>query len=210
MSLNASEDFDKLLEEWKAKYQQNQSCLLTAPPELTTNSKFMLEMVKMDGRLLFYIDNNLNQNEEIAMAAVQQNGLALEFVHYELKQNNFNINYDAVTQNGLALVSVAPNFKKDLDIVIRAIIQSPEAIQYVLPGTTGVEQLVELSAIANRQERFDKGFALLNELQPPIIKGAQDDAEFGENAKYCGFFPPVDENLSNQKNTPQVQDSPAP
>ena len=56
--------------------------------EQANNREYVLNIVKKDGKLLDFASKELQDDKEIAMAAVEQNPIALEFVSTRLKGYN--------------------------------------------------------------------------------------------------------------------------
>jgi hypothetical protein len=122
-----------------------------------------LDVVLEDGLQLQAMDQRFKNNFGIAIAAVQQNGLALEHVGGKLRgnvllfrkivlaavrqnglvlrdvgeklQGDTEIILAAVTQNGLALEHVWKERRAESDILAAAIMQNPEAVQFLSPVT---------------------------------------------------------------------------
>ena len=83
---------------------------------------------------------------EIALAAVSQNGLALEHVSFDLKRD-YQIVKAAVTQNGLALRLVHSALKDDPDIALAAVRQNGLAIELTPIGMKHDRQISLASAM---------------------------------------------------------------
>ena len=68
---------------------------------------------------------------EIVMAAVTQNGMALQFAA-EFLRGNREIVMAAVASDGMALQFASHELKKDDDVVLAAVMQNILALQYAL------------------------------------------------------------------------------
>jgi hypothetical protein len=89
---------------------------------------------------------NAQMDPEIALAAVSQNGLALEHVSFDLKRD-YQIVKAAVTQNGLALRLVHSALKDDPDIALAAVRQNGLAIELTPIGMKHDRQISLASAM---------------------------------------------------------------
>jgi hypothetical protein len=101
------------------------------PEKLRCDRECILAAVKENGMALKLIKNhgktNLENDPEVVYEAVCQNGLAIEHASQERKKD-YEIARAAVAQNGLALKHI-PNPSKE--IIIEAIHQNPDAEQFV-------------------------------------------------------------------------------
>jgi len=91
-------------------------------------------VVCMDGMQLRQAQ--YKSNTAIAMAAVMQNGHALQYAALALKYNPQDakaIAMAAVEQNGLALEHVPPLLKRDADVVAAAVAKDPFALKHAPP-----------------------------------------------------------------------------
>jgi hypothetical protein len=103
----------------------------------------MLAAVRQDGMALEFLST---MDPEIALAAVRQNGLALEHVSFDLKRD-YEIVKAAVTQNGLALRLVHSALKDDPDIALAAVHQNGLAIELTPIGMKHDRQISLASAM---------------------------------------------------------------
>ncbi|WP_119343294.1 DUF4116 domain-containing protein [Facilibium subflavum] len=78
-----------------------------------------------------YLAENLKTNLDIAKAALQNNGFAIQYFSYDLIANNPDIAMLAVTQNGLAIKYLAEFIEAHPEIAIAAVKQTPFALQYL-------------------------------------------------------------------------------
>ena len=97
--------------------------------KLIKDQEVILAAVKKDGLALQYADEDLKKDEEIVLAAVKQNGLALQYAHKDLRKNK-KVVLAAVEQNGLALEYASERLKNDTKIVLAAVNQDERALQY--------------------------------------------------------------------------------
>lgn len=87
--------------------------------------RLCLEAVKLDGELLFVVEERL-RTPEICMAAVRQNGCAIYWAPVQTPE----LALAAVRQNGRALRYVDPPLRT-LEIINAAIEQNPEAARFI-------------------------------------------------------------------------------
>ncbi|NGX44273.1 MAG: hypothetical protein K1060chlam3_00439, partial [Candidatus Anoxychlamydiales bacterium] len=72
---------------------------------------------------------DLKKDKEIVLAAVKQNGWAIQYAHEDLKKDK-EIVLAAVKQNGNTLSSAHEELTKDKEIVLAAVKQADEALEY--------------------------------------------------------------------------------
>ena len=82
---------------------------------------------------------------EIVLAAVKQNGLALDYAAVELQANR-EIVLVAVKQNGLALEYVAVELRADHGIVLAAVLENEESLQHASEEIRKRNRLIALFA----------------------------------------------------------------
>jgi hypothetical protein len=104
-----------------------------------------LDLLKDDGILLSKLGAELKSDPEIVLAAVHQNGFALQFASQEL-QNNFSIVFAAVQQDSDALEFASKNLQNDSEIVLAAVSQNGKSLQYASTELRNDREIV-LSAV---------------------------------------------------------------
>ena len=92
----------------------------------------MLRRVREDGLQLRDASDVLRADREVVLAAVRQNGLALQFARHKLRTTDRDVVLAAVRQNGLALqfVDAGLNFDRD-GVALEAVQRTGGALQYV-------------------------------------------------------------------------------
>ena len=88
-----------------------------------------LNAVTQNGLIIEYLSDRLKQDRRIVLAAAKQNGYALMHVSPNLRDDK-GIALIAVCQNGLTLFHVSDRLKNDREIVKAAIRQNSSAIKY--------------------------------------------------------------------------------
>lgn len=75
--------------------------------------------IKIDGRRLKFVSDDIRNNYDLCLSAVRNNGLALQFVPGQLR-NNRDIVFSAVEENSYAIHFVSENFQyiNDLSKII--------------------------------------------------------------------------------------------
>lgn len=111
------------------------------PEKLRCDRECILGAVKENGMALKLIKDhgktNLENDQEVVYEAVCQNGLAIEHASDERKKD-YEIARAAVAQNGLALKHI-PNPSKE--IIMEAIRQNPDAYQFSPWGMWGIKDV---------------------------------------------------------------------
>ena len=89
----------------------------------------VLAAVKQDGYALDDADESLKKDKEIVLAAIKENGRALEYADESFKKDK-EIVMAAVKQDGYALKYADESFRKDREIVIAAVKNSGALLEY--------------------------------------------------------------------------------
>ena len=125
----------------KGNNESKQQHMHSATQEQLHDPIFILAAVQKDGLALRYCSHGipptghdmlstaLQNNLQIVMAAVKQNGRSLEYVHPALKANA-DVCRAAVTQNGLSLRFVSMNLQDDINMCRLACQQNPWSLQH--------------------------------------------------------------------------------
>jgi hypothetical protein len=85
--------------------------------------------------LFRYVETSIKSNKELALLAINQDGLLLKYCGNTLK-DDFDLVMKAVQNNGLALEFASEKLKKDTKIVKQAIKQSGEASNFAADNFT--------------------------------------------------------------------------
>jgi Domain of unknown function (DUF4116) len=103
----------------------------------------------INGEALKLIPHKLRARE-LCQIAVESNGLALQYVPEEIKQNNPELWMSAVKQNGLALEFVPNDMRKPLEVCRAALDQNGMALAFVpARQRQGKEELVRIALNQN-------------------------------------------------------------
>ena len=97
------------------------------PEQFRGEEGFMLAAVKQNGKALEYATQELRRDREIVIAAVNQHGWALEDADDELKRDR-EIVLAAINQDGYALKFAASELRRDREIVLTAVNQRGDAV----------------------------------------------------------------------------------
>jgi hypothetical protein len=101
------------------------------PTFLSTKESALILLRRSPHSMIFrHLSLDLQIDKEIVLAAVQINGLNLQYLNPEFKAKR-KITIVALEQNGMALKYVDPCFKDDVEMALIAIKNNPDAIQYV-------------------------------------------------------------------------------
>ena len=112
---------------------------------LKSKKTIALNAVNKDGYNLYKLKDFQN-DKDVVLAAVQQNGFALKYASEELKKDR-EIVLAAVRQNGYAL-EYASELKKDREIVLAAVRQNGYALEYASEHLKA-DRMIVLVAIKN-------------------------------------------------------------
>ena len=89
-------------EDWISRLEDVEDFIEEAPAWVRRNRNIVLAAVKQNGRALEDAHDDLKKDKEVVMAAVKQNGGALEDAHDDLKRD-MEVALQAVKQDILAL-----------------------------------------------------------------------------------------------------------
>ena len=129
------------------------------PEKLKNNHKVILAAVKEDGYALEYTTNELKGNREIVLAAVEENAFALQYATDELKDNR-EIVLAAVKKHGTALKFASHNLKGDPEIVLAAIEKDFNALEYA--SNHDDDYTCTLAIIADSIKKNQQGAVMLH------------------------------------------------
>ena len=150
-------------------------------------------------------------NKEIVLAAVTQNGFALEYAP-EL-QNDKEIVLEAVQQNGLALQYASENLRKDTDFMLAAVKQNVSMLRYVsedLKGNTdfmlaAVKQNGEALAYASDELRNDPKIMFNALTTPSNTKKLEAPSNSGSSGSRSSLKEPLlRKDKTNPNKTPRI------
>ena len=89
----------------------------------------MLAAVQENGFALEHASEELKNDKDVVLAAVQQTGFALMYAGAELQEDK-DIALTAVKQNGRALYEASEQLKNDRDVVLAAVKQKGHALMF--------------------------------------------------------------------------------
>jgi hypothetical protein len=95
----------------------------------SSDSHIVLAALQQNGAALQYASDELRAKRAIVLAAVQENGWALQYALEDLKADR-EIVFAAVQQNGSALQYASEDLKKDRAVVLAAVQENGLALQY--------------------------------------------------------------------------------
>lgn len=136
-------------------------------PKKTNNKEYMLDKVAKDYKALAFASDNLKNDYDIALAAVNQNGTAIKIISDKFKKNR-EIIMAAVKTSGRALEFTDKKFKVDKDVVLAAVQQSGGALEFA-PKRLTKDRNIILTAVktsgmalkfADNKFKDDKGIVL--------------------------------------------------
>ena len=139
-------------------------------PALNIVKEVALAAVTQNGLALQFAHSSLQNDNHVVMAAVTQNGLALQFAHSSL-QNDNHVVMAAVTQNGLALQFAHSSLRNKCGVVMAAVTQNNNAFHYACDGVVNL----------NHSLRAYAGFY-------PKFRDAHMDGCHRENCEHCKSY----------------------
>lgn len=98
---------------------------------LRANRPFCLDIVRQNGRAYEFVVHR--HDRKLAMAAVKNNGLILEYAPRELRSDKIIV-MRAVKNRGGALSFASPNLRQNIDIVLAAVKSEPCALEWASEG----------------------------------------------------------------------------
>ena len=102
--------------------------------EMKSIFRCVVLLIPVIGNIIVGIYDFIKHKQKDSMlAAVRQNGWALQFAHEDLKRDR-DVVLAAVRQNGLVLQFAHEDLRRDRDVVLAAIEQNPWALQFAHQG----------------------------------------------------------------------------
>ena len=120
--------------------------------ELRKDKEVVMAAVLQNGDALQYASPALQKDRDVVMAAVSQNGDALCYASSALKRDR-DIVLAAVSQQGDALLWSNKDLKNDRSVVMAAVLQNGNALQYASSELQGDRDIV-LAAVKNGGQIF--------------------------------------------------------
>jgi uncharacterized lipoprotein YbaY len=139
--------------------------LLKKLPDFQDNHDIVLAAVSNDGRALEFASSDIRDNHDIVSAAVRQNGKALQFASLDLR-NNRDIVLAAVRQYGFALHNASATIQNNNGIVLVAVSQDGWALKF---ASTNLQNDHEIVLAAVRQDGDALKYASTNLQNDPEI-----------------------------------------
>jgi len=120
--------------------------LAVVPPRLRGDRDISLAAVRQNGAALEYVTDELQADVDVVLTAVRDDGLALRFAAIELRVHR-EVVLAAVTQNGKALQYAGADLRRDRDLVFVAVRHTGQAFQFADESLRGDYDYV-LSVVA--------------------------------------------------------------
>jgi len=149
------------------------AALLRASGEFSADREVALAAVQQDGLLLKSLADELKSEHLVVMAAVGSNGLALEFAAASLRDDR-DIVCIAVEQEGAALEFASPRLRADRGLVEGALRQNPLALAHASEHLRGDPELIGLAV---RSNSFARTFVMPGAIvdRERVLELVQDD-----------------------------------
>jgi len=164
---NTRSDLSQYPEEWQGylkTIRRRSRNMQDIPDSLKKDQKFMLAAVKQNGYALQYASKDLQKDKEIVLAAVKQYGRTLEYASKDLQKDK-EVVLAAVKKSGRGLCYASKELKKDKEIVLAAIKQNGRALRYASEDLQNNKEIV-LSAVKQNGWALDH---VSKELQKEIL-----------------------------------------
>jgi len=126
---------------------KRESVLRHASQELQKDREIILEAVKADGLYLEYVDDEFKEDEELVEIAIATCPQMLKYAN-ENQRSNKKLAAKAVNVDGIALQYLAYSLKNDPKIVLTAVTNNGKALQYASDELRKNKEIVE-AAIEN-------------------------------------------------------------
>jgi hypothetical protein len=107
----------------------DQSVLEIVSDELSNDREVVLAAIQQHYFALEFASNELRGDKEVVLIAVQKNGLALQFASNELRGNK-EVVLAAVQQDGIALQFASNELKNNLEVVLAAVEKDGLALEF--------------------------------------------------------------------------------
>lgn len=141
------------------------SALQFVHPNLKSERRLVLKAVQQHSHALQFCTEALRQDREIVLASVKQCRRQLDDEFHNLSwepqfhalqiattfQNDREVVFSSVSQNGLSLEHACEEFRGDYDIVYAAVKDNAKALQYVIDPTKKIRKDPEILRIADRR-----------------------------------------------------------
>ncbi|MCX6293829.1 MAG: DUF4116 domain-containing protein, partial [Sphingobacteriales bacterium] len=115
------------------------------PDSIKENDEIALEAVHQNGMALRHLSENFKNNKQIVLTAVRQNALSIEYAS-DLLKNNREIVISAIKKSAIALKYASNNYKNDRKIARMAVNQTPNLLAD-LPAEMKNDKMVVLTAV---------------------------------------------------------------
>jgi len=101
-----------------------------ASKDLQNDKEVVIKAVKQNGIALRYASKNLKNNKEVAIEAVKQNGDSLQLASEDLR-NDKEVVIEAIKQNAYSFKCASKNLKNDKSIINVALMQNLDISKYI-------------------------------------------------------------------------------
>eukprot|EP00930_Biecheleria_cincta_P070045 TRINITY_DN57715_c0_g1_i1.p1 TRINITY_DN57715_c0_g1~~TRINITY_DN57715_c0_g1_i1.p1 ORF type:complete len:281 (-),score=46.92 TRINITY_DN57715_c0_g1_i1:1-843(-) len=136
--------------EWLARVQLDWLSLSRAPRHIQEDKEVVLAAVLQNGLALQFAKGALLGDRELVSAAVEQNGFALQFASDRLREDR-DLVLSIVQKDGLALETAHPDLRADREIVVAACRQNKLALHMAAKSLWADPELVCIADEARRQ-----------------------------------------------------------
>lgn len=141
-----------------------------------STSRCIVLLIPLIGNIIVAIRDNFLKREPFA--AVRQNGLALQYVSEELRDDR-NLILAAVQQNGLALQFASERLRRDEGVVLAAVKQNSMSVQF--SGEFDFTAALEITRVAVTQDHKAKDYKASEHVQTLCPSRAEDLCRYYNN-----------------------------
>lgn len=119
------------------------------PEELSNNRELVIDVVRKNGLALQYVSEQLRDDDIVVKIAVENNGMALQFASHRL-QNIHHIVMSAVLENGWALQFASDTLRDNSEIVTCAMWTHNDVVEYASDDIK-IMQTIEHKLVAGKE-----------------------------------------------------------
>ena len=157
-----------------AAMERNESAFFHMDKQLAIDKELFLFAVNLHGDFLEFANIGKFENDvEIVLAAVEQNGLSIVFARSNMK-SNFEIALAAVKQNGSAFRYLAADFANNLEIVSEAVKTYGSMLQFASDELRN-DPVVVLAAVTSYGRALEFASEVLKKNRKIVLAAVEND-----------------------------------
>ena len=201
--LDGKYDFSKL----SNKFKDNKEFMLQAINNQDIGHRLKIDRegkAEVEDSIIKYASQNLRNDKDIVLKAIEKNPDALEFASKELQDNDMVVRRAILNYNTTALQFASDRLKNNFDIVKTAVQMNPEVLKFASKELRNNEDIVK-EAVAYDTEYFKFAGDKIKEQFPNVEKFTEkilyDNKEYALNELQhtMSNFNSVSDRLKNDK-----------